>query len=229
MPVETWFLPSEIIFVTWNKLSGFTNNQMKISNIWIFRTNNCSNNQIFVFIIHIIQPRLADVSSKGWEKQLNFKNMLCHKSSLIFACKNFLCKPPKDALHERSVCKSSFNAYEWYSWCSLLLSIFITLYCGLIMVDILNHVNTDSVSTFWSLSIMQRGCHWGSIYVTLVWSENGTKPLQVGIISTWYRHRNYLKTVQNENKMVVGIMCRWNTTIVMWIHAPCCHNFVTVS
>ena len=26
--VETWFLPSEIIFVTWNKLLGFTNNQM---------------------------------------------------------------------------------------------------------------------------------------------------------------------------------------------------------
>ena len=29
----------------------------------MFRTNNRSNNQIFVSIIHIIRPRLADVGS----------------------------------------------------------------------------------------------------------------------------------------------------------------------
>ena len=50
-------------FVTPNKVLDITNNQMLMSNIWILRTNNGSNNQIFISIIFIIRPRLALVGS----------------------------------------------------------------------------------------------------------------------------------------------------------------------
>ena len=63
LAVEIWFPFFKIIFVTPNKLLNITNNQMLISNIWIFRTNNGSNNQILISIILIIRPRLAFVAS----------------------------------------------------------------------------------------------------------------------------------------------------------------------
>ena len=65
LAVETWFLLLEIIFVILNKVLDTTNNQMLISNIWILRTNNVSNNQILIFIILIIRPSLAFVGSKS--------------------------------------------------------------------------------------------------------------------------------------------------------------------
>ena len=63
LAVETWFPLFKIIFMTPNKVLNITNNQMLISNIWIFWTNNGSNNQIFISIILIIRPRLAFVGS----------------------------------------------------------------------------------------------------------------------------------------------------------------------
>ena len=43
-----------------------------MSNIWIFRTNNGSNHQIFISIIHMIRPMLADIGSKHfqWSKKM---------------------------------------------------------------------------------------------------------------------------------------------------------------
>ena len=61
--VERWFLLLKIIFVTPDKLFNLANNQMLISIIWLFRTNNSSNSEIFVSIILIIRPRLAFVGS----------------------------------------------------------------------------------------------------------------------------------------------------------------------
>ena len=61
--METWFLLLETIFVTPNKVLDITNNQMLISNIWIFRMNDGYNNQKFIPIILIIRPRLAFVDS----------------------------------------------------------------------------------------------------------------------------------------------------------------------
>ena len=63
LAVETLIPLFKIIFVTPNKVLNITNNQMLILNIWIFWTNNSSNNQIFISIILIICPRLVFVGS----------------------------------------------------------------------------------------------------------------------------------------------------------------------
>ena len=59
LAVNTWFLLFKIIFVAPKNVLNITNNQMLILNIWIFWTNNDSNNQIFISIILIICPKLA--------------------------------------------------------------------------------------------------------------------------------------------------------------------------
>ena len=65
LAVETWFLLLEAIFAIPNKVLDTTSNQMLISNIWIFRANDGSNNQILISIILIIRPRMAFVGSKS--------------------------------------------------------------------------------------------------------------------------------------------------------------------
>ena len=74
---ETWFLLFETIFATPNKVLNITNNHMLISNIWIFRTNNGSNNQIFSSIILIILLRLAFVGSKKFTFLLQGPKVFC--------------------------------------------------------------------------------------------------------------------------------------------------------
>ena len=71
--VERWFLLLKIIFVTPNKLFNIANNQMLISIIWLFRTNNSSNSEIFVSIILIIRPRLAFVGSNPIQARLFYR------------------------------------------------------------------------------------------------------------------------------------------------------------
>ena len=82
LAVETWFLLLKIIFVTPNKVLNITNNQMSTPNMWIFWTNNGSNNQIFISIILIIRPRLAFVGSKN-DLCLRFQKLKKNQNSKI--------------------------------------------------------------------------------------------------------------------------------------------------
>ena len=78
---ETWFLLLETIVVTPNKLLGITNNQMFTSNIWTFRTNNGSNNQIFISIIHVnCSNRKCKSKSRGLQNSVRIGGSTTTKS-----------------------------------------------------------------------------------------------------------------------------------------------------
>ena len=67
----------------------------------------------------------------------------------------------------------------------------------------LENGTTDLVSSWFCYGLTS--VHTNYVHTMPLWFENAPKSLRKGLLFTWCRHENHLKTVRNENGTLVGM------------------------